>query len=817
MEVTLIIIGFAILIFLIIKQKEEISELRKGLAQTFDQLIGIKSLLEQVKTKGISASITEEETVEHTAQEEVPEVLSELEAPTIEEEPLVQEEPAAVYEHEIVPPPIPVETISPTIENVIPDTENKPEPQPIAAEERLSWFEQFKRNNPDIEKFIGENLINKIGIVILVLGISFFVKYAIDKDWINEPTRVGIGILCGGILLGVAHRLRLLYKAFSSVLVAGAIAVFYFTIGIGFHDYAIFSQTTAFILMIMITVFSVFVSVLYDRQELGVLSFIGGFAVPFMVSTGNGNYHVLFTYLAILNVGMLTVSYYKRWFIVNFTAFVLTTVLFAGWYVNEQYKDTPLVLQNGFVYCTLFYVLFSIAFILNNVVRKNKFANYEIAALITNTAAYYAVGHHLFQTTLPQYVGLYTILLGVYNMIFAFIIYKKYQFDRNIIYVLIGLALTLATITIPVQFEGNYITLFWACEAVLLFWLTHKSQLKGFTFAGIIVQGLAIISLLMDLTSYLDETVAHTLGFNIVFLTGLVVIGSLVYTYRLFHQYDYNYTLAGVTLNPVSYRKYSFNLAILLGYILPLIEIAYQTDAYFNNIGTIYIFLYLYHMLYTTALLVLGNRQMSGYSKWSKFIAVFNMILYILIAYRIPLMEKQDTFYDVQATFPYAMLLHYISLACLLYQTWLFVKASIKDTAQVQFKKSFTPWFVAFFIVYVCSTEINIGFLFSANDWETYFNIKNFVIKVIFPILWGILSFAFLIVGIRLDQKPTRIIALTLLGLTILKLFIYDIRDVSETGKIVAFILLGVVILVISFVYQKIKKLIVNDHEKTIE
>ncbi len=77
-------------------------------------------------------------------------------------------------------------------------------------QKKISWFERFKRNNPDIEKFIGENLINKIGIVILVLGISFFVKYAIDKDWINEPARVGIGMLCGAILLGVAHRLRLL-------------------------------------------------------------------------------------------------------------------------------------------------------------------------------------------------------------------------------------------------------------------------------------------------------------------------------------------------------------------------------------------------------------------------------------------------------------------------------------------------------------------------------------------------------------------------------------------------------------------------------
>ena len=53
------------------------------------------------------------------------------------------------------------------------------------------------------------------------------------------------------------------------------------------------------------------------------------------------------------------------------------------------------------------------------------------------------------------------------------------------------------------------------------------------------------------------------------------------------------------------------------------------------------------------------------------------------------------------------------------------------------------------------------------------------------------------------------------MGITILKLFIYDIKNVSETGKIVAFILLGVLILVISFVYQRVKKLVVDEVQKT--
>jgi len=119
--------------------------------------------------------------------------------------------------------------------------EQTPEPKVyIPQEPTKTFWENFRENNPDLEKFIGENLINKIGILILVLGISYFVKYAIDKDWINEPARVGIGMLSGALIMGIAHKLRKKYAAFSSVFVAGAIAVFYFTIGIAFHSYHFF-------------------------------------------------------------------------------------------------------------------------------------------------------------------------------------------------------------------------------------------------------------------------------------------------------------------------------------------------------------------------------------------------------------------------------------------------------------------------------------------------------------------------------------------------------------------------------------------------
>ena len=87
------------------------------------------------------------------------------------------------------------------------------------------------------------------------------------------------------------------------------------------------------------------------------------------------------------------------------------------------------------------------------------------------------------------------------------------------------------------------------------------------------------------------------------------------------------------------------------------------------------------------------------------------------------------------------------------------------------------------------------------------------IIKTGFPVLWGVLAFVFLIIGIKKQIKTLRIIALSLLGITIVKLFFYDISNISETGKIISFILLGILILIISFVYQKIKVLVIDENK----
>ncbi len=721
------------------------------------------------------------------------------------------------------------------------DNTQKPKPEFKPYVPQKSFWESFKEKNPDLEKFIGENLINKIGVLILVLGISYFVKYSIDKGWINEPARVGIGILSGALVMGIAHKLREKFAAFSSVFVAGAIAIFYFTIAIAFHDYKLFGQTTAFIIMVLITAFSCFISLSYNRKELAVLSLIGGFAVPFMVSTGEGNYVVLFTYILILNLGILALAYFKKWNIINILSYIFTVLLYASWLFTDLYSVKPHYL-GALLFGFVFYLVFVAINIINNVRNKGTFSVIELSILASNTFFFYAAGMVILSNYHPEFKGLFTTVLGILNFGYAAILYKKFHLDKTAAYLLIGMTLTFITLAIPVQFEGNYITLFWAAEAILLLWLSQKSNLNSYKFASVVVTILMVISLLMDWRNGYSNNYVFMILLNKYCITGIVSIASLLGIRHLLKNETENSELIGLTFNPKTYDQILKIAAIVMGYFVGLFEVSYQSTVHLYGNDSPFGLTILYHLTFCGVLfyfLLKSNEIL--HDKIATIIGLFNILLFTFWFSNTAFHENYEYLNSI-VPFRISFWLHYVSLAIVIYFGYQIYPINKKNVVFEFFNHKYMLWIVAFFIIYLASTELmlhsqvtsispitqkeamatswyqtskNLDYakdVLSSNRTET---IRNLVVRTGYPILWGIIAFAFLVYGIKKQNKKIRIIALTLLGLTIVKLFLYDIRNASETGKIIAFILLGILILIISFVYQKIKVLVLDDAKPT--
>jgi uncharacterized membrane protein len=147
----------------------------------------------------------------------------------------------------------------------------------------------------------------------LVIGIGYFVKYAIDKNWIGETARFIIGMLTGFGIMAIGYFIQKNYKTFSSIISGGGIAILYLSVTLAFQEYHLFTQNIAFIFLVFITILAVIIAYFYNSEVLIIFALIGGFASPLMVSNGNSNYLFLFIYISLLNLGMLAISYLKNW------------------------------------------------------------------------------------------------------------------------------------------------------------------------------------------------------------------------------------------------------------------------------------------------------------------------------------------------------------------------------------------------------------------------------------------------------------------------------------------------------------------------
>lgn len=814
------VVGLFVSIFVLLNRTgsvvDKIDILQKKLLSMSKDLSDINGELSRLKYGGIT-----KEEIKPLVKPETPPIITTVPEVSIEKPIII---PQVIVPTEQV---IPIEQLKDAIQEktVVTFEEKQDRPlfvpssvtsKPIAStKEPKKTQPGFFERNPDLEKFIGENLINKIGIAILVIGIGFFVKFAIDQDWINEIGRVMIGIVCGGILVAFAHYIRNTFRPFSSVLVGGGIAIFYLTIGIAFHEYELMSQTVAFIIMVIITLFCVALSILYDRKELAIIAIIGGFASPFMVSTGSGNYQVLFSYVAVLNIGMLILSYFKRWNAINVITFVFTVVLFSGWMIKTfTYDEEPLPYVGAMLFATLFYLLFFAMNIVNNIKENKAFLMFELSMLLSNTFLYFSAGMFILNgLNKGLYQGLFTILVAVFNFGFAYLLFKNKKADKNLVYLLIGLVLTFVTLSAPIQLEGNYITLFWSAEAVLMLWLFQRSGIHLMKITSFVVTVLMIISLVMDWNNaYAEFDGILPLFINKAFVATILVLASISATMYLLKKETDQELFLELTI-----KQYAIALEfvfLLTSYFGGLLEIYYQVESrvgLMSQIEITPIYTCSYNLMYILLLSAyIRFRKLKALELFPILFTLFIAFIY-LIYYNPVAIDIRDAYLAGEVSgFHYYF--HYVNVILLTtafaYCFKLITELSIKTA--IQYKGYL--WIICFVGIYVASAELlNIVVAASYDSNPNIYDISRQTYKVGFPILWGLCSLLLMVLGMKFKLKTLRIISLTIFGIALLKMFVFDIQEMSEGGKIAAFISLGVLLLIISFMYQKLKKLLTDE------
>src|ERR1700686_1811347 len=154
------------------------------------------------------------------------------------------------------------------------------------ATPRMSYMVRA-HSEPDLEARIGSHWLNRIGIAALLIGISYFLKFAFDSNWIGPAGRVTIGLLAGIAMVAWSERFRTRgYMAFSYSLKAVGVRAIFLSVWAGFQVYALIPNSVAFVIMLAVAAATAAMAWAQDAQILAAFALTGGFSTPILLSTG---------------------------------------------------------------------------------------------------------------------------------------------------------------------------------------------------------------------------------------------------------------------------------------------------------------------------------------------------------------------------------------------------------------------------------------------------------------------------------------------------------------------------------------------------
>lgn len=343
----------------------------------------------------------------------------------------------------------------------------------------------------------GGSLLVKAGVIILFFGISFLVKYAVEHSLFPIELRLITAALAGITLLGIGWRVRLVRPLYAHVLQGGGVGILYLTTFAAFRIYGLIPAAFAFSVLIAVAVLSAFLAVLQNSRPLAVLGASGGFLVPILTSTGMGSHVALFSYYALLNLGIAGIAWFRAWRALNLLGFICTFFIGLSWgwryYRPEYFTSTEPFLILFFLIYTFIAVLFALR-------QPPNLKGYVDGTLVFGTpVAAFSLQAMLVE---PYHFGLAwsALALGLFYLPLAWLLYaKRPAFMRAVTEAFFAFGVIFASLAIPFALDNRWTSAVWALEGAAILWAGLRQQRRLPRFFGMLLQFGAGISFLTDL------------------------------------------------------------------------------------------------------------------------------------------------------------------------------------------------------------------------------------------------------------------------------------------------------------------------------
>lgn len=368
-------------------------------------------------------------------------------------------------------------------------TQREPDLVERAIAFAIAWL---KRGNP----------LARIGIVVLFFGAVFLAKYAADHSMFPIELRF-MAIAAGGLaLLIVGWRLRQTRRAYAEVLQGGGIAGLYLTVFAAASMYHLLPLTLAFALMIGIALAAAILAVAQNALSLAVIGTAGGFLAPILVSSGSGNHVALFSYYAILNLGIFAVAWFRTWRVLNVLGFVFTFTITGLWRASGY---TPDELLSADLFLILFFLMYVGVSILNCIRQPPNLKGYVSGSLVFGLPIVAFTLHATLVARIEYAMAWSALATGAFYLLVAVALLRSGRDSfRLLVEAFAALGIIFASLAIPLAFDTRTTAAMWAVEGAGLLWLGVRQQRKLARAFGALLQVAGGVGYLLGLRTNYD-------------------------------------------------------------------------------------------------------------------------------------------------------------------------------------------------------------------------------------------------------------------------------------------------------------------------